>query len=176
LWGLEQDHLHIALQAELDRAGAQGGLTTNTANSGQAQSTSTMPSSPTTQQGDDPLRLGAGPGLIKVVSTESPIPLLDETKWVAYVRRFCTRYHLDKAQRAAAHAILKDLQERAQNYRGARMDQIKKLKATIRQAESPQARREATAALRESLRPNDDLFEELKARLENIPTADQLSR
>jgi hypothetical protein len=120
------------------------------------------------------MRFGERPPQVQKDVTREPSSLPDETKWVAYVRQFCTRYSLTEAQQATAFAILKDLQEQAQNYRGSRSEYIEQLEAQARKAESAEERRAVQDELREVLRGIDELFEELKHRLENVPTGDQL--
>ncbi len=123
-----------------------------------------------------PMRLGeSGPGRA-AAQTASAIPLPDEDAWVSYVQAFCARYGLDKAQRASAYAILKDLQEQAQSYRSTQGEAIASLQAQLRQAQSPEDRSAIQAELREVLRGVDELFGQLKTRLESIPTSDQMRR
>ena len=62
------------------------------------------------------------------------------------------------------------------SYRGSRKDQISQLESRLRQASSPEERNAIQVELRDVLKGIDDLFEELKGRLQNIPTADQMQR
>lgn len=134
--------------------------------------------------GNDPSGAGgAGPARfgdtrndahVRVSPQPTGPPLPDEDTWVAYVRQFCARYNLDEAQQATAQAILKDLQEQAQAYRSSRSEEIDRLQTQLRQAESAQERGEIQAELSEVLAGVDGLFKELKARLENIPTSEQI--
>jgi hypothetical protein len=103
-------------------------------------------------------------------------PLPDESAWVAYVNSFCARYNLDKAQKQTAHSILKDLQEQARTYRGSHSEEISSLTQQLQSAESAEEKRGIQAELRQVLAGVDELFKELKARLENIPTSDQMRR
>lgn len=89
------------------------------------------------------------------------------------MQSFCDRYDLDKAQRASARAILRDLQERATAYRSSRSAELQRLQNQAVHAESAEERETARAELRAVLSGIDNLFEELKARLENIPTSEQ---
>ncbi|MBN1345945.1 MAG: hypothetical protein JXQ73_24860 [Phycisphaerae bacterium] len=126
--------------------------------------------------GTGPMRLGETGGDVKTFRRSEGQPLPDESLWVQYVRSFCERYGLDEAQKAAAEAILKDLQEQAQTYRGSRSAQIKELQDLQREATSAEERREVEVTLRDVLKGIDDLFEELKARLNSIPTQEQMRR
>ena len=169
MWGLGKDPVHMGLQAKLAAKGDQKDLA--------AKSQDTPPSTPPPPPvSRGPMRLGERPAGGVTFSKQDASSLPDETKWVAYVRQFCDRYGLSKAQKASAYAILKDLQEQAQAYRSSRSEEIKRLEARIRKGESAEDRREAQAELRDVLRGIEELFERLKSRLESIPTADQLRR
>ncbi len=123
-----------------------------------------------------PMRLGETPGNRFLSKQDGGSSLPDESKWVAYVRQFCDRYDLNKAQRASAMGILKDLQEQAQSYRTSRKEEIERLEREMREAESSDIRRDAQMQLRELMSGLDVLFGDLKARLDSIPTEDQMRR
>ncbi len=182
-WGLENDQVHMALQAQLAEAKRARELAAKTPDRPKPAAAPKPAASPTTPppkarlnrfKRRGPMRVGQTPQRTTSGPAREASSLPDETKWVAYVRDFCTRYGLDKAQQASAYAILKDLQEQAQTYRTSRVEDIKRLEAQNRQASTPEERRDAQAELREVLRGIDELFEELKARLDKIPTAEQL--
>ena len=173
--GLEKDPVHVAMQARLAEGDRQGKL----AGAEKAAAKTPEPPPDRTQstpaaRPPGPMRLGEAPPSGRFQTRQETSRLPDETKWVAYVRQFCERYGLDKAQRAAADAILKDLQEQAQSFRSSRTERIKRLETLARQADSREERNDARAELRDILQPIEDLFEELKGRLEGIPTAGQL--
>ena len=173
--GLEKDPVHVAMQARLAEAERQG----KRAESEKAAAGKPEPSGDRTPptpaaRAPGPMRLGETPPSGRFQKRRETSHLPDETKWVAYVRQFCERYGLDKAQRAAANAILKDLQEQAQSYRSSRTERIKGLEAIAREADSREERNTARAELHDLLQPIEGLFEELKGRLEGIPTAGQL--
>lgn len=123
-----------------------------------------------------PMRIGESQPGVVVAQQPKGSPLPDESLWVAYVRKLCDRYGLDKAQRGSAYAILKDMQEQAQAYRGSRSEDIQRLQTQLRRAESAEERKDPQAELREVLSGVDRLFGELKARLQNIPTQEQIRR
>jgi hypothetical protein len=166
MWGLENDTLHVGMQARRDVQG-QGGQTQTDQQPGAA-------AAPTVDRPRGPMRFGESQGQAGAPIGPGSSPLPDESTWVAYVKQFCDRYNLSKAQRASAFAVLKDLQDQAQAYRSRRIDEIKRLQERISNAASAEERNTAQSELREALSGIDTLFTELKARLDNIPTAEQL--
>ncbi|MBI5764217.1 MAG: hypothetical protein HZA51_11895 [Planctomycetes bacterium] len=96
-----------------------------------------------------------------------PAPPLDD--WDKYVLNLAGKYSFDDAQMTNAQSILRDLKRRANQYRMSRSDAIAKAQlltdAKAREAE-----------LKVLNRPLDAMFEELKQRLESLPTADQRSK
>lgn len=178
-WGLENDPVHAGMQARLAETRGQHEPADTSAKAGSGPETAARQpaEAPPSPVSIGPPRIGdSRGGTVKVYQQQESSPLPDETKWVAYVQQFCDRYELDQSQRTSAFAVLRDLQERAQSYRSSRIDQINKLEAVARNADTADERRDAQSALREILRGIDELFEELKARLESIPTGDQIRR
>jgi len=169
--GLANDPVHVAMQARLDA----GRPPTESANARPAPPPPPTPKPPAARP-PGPMRIGEKRPTAKAMPAREESSLPDETAWVNYVRQFCVRYGLDKAQQASAYAILQDLQEQAQAYRGSRGDEIKRLEAQVRDAGSPELRRDASAELRQVLVGIDELFKELKTRLNSIPTVEQLRR
>lgn len=163
-WGLEDDPVQMG-QASKDA------LAKNTQSEPRVR-----PSAMTGDVSRGPMRIGETRGNRFLSKNGRGSSLPDETKWVAYVRQFCDRYDLTKAQRASAMGILKDLQEQAAAYRTSRKEEIELLEKEMREADSTDIRRDAQAELRELMKGLDDLFEDLKERLESIPTEDQMRR
>lgn len=112
----------------------------------------------------------------RAAARATPQPPTSDDAWSAYVRQFITRYGLDESQKSTAYAILKDMQERAQAYRSSRSDQIAQAEKRVKEATSAEERNDAQTELRDVLKGMEDLFEELKTRLQTIPTADQIQR
>ncbi len=94
----------------------------------------------------------------------------DESAWARYVREFIARYRLDDAQQVTARSVLADLEGRAKEYRSAHADELAKLDQKIRQADDPASRSEVAEQRKELLQPIADFFEELKERLDRLPT------
>jgi hypothetical protein len=171
MWGLDKDPVHVGLAAELARKDA-GGAEGKTEPAGAVPPT---PSVPPVARG--PMRIGdsrAGAGQQAARDGGGPLP--DDDQWSAYVRQFIARYSLNEAQKTSAQAVLKDVQDRAKNYRSARSEEITRLENRIRSGKSAEDRTEAQAELREVLKGLDEMFEELKTRLQTIPTAEQIQR
>lgn len=87
-------------------------------------------------------------------------------EWTRYVQRFILMYRLDDAQQAQAWQILKELQGRADEYRISHRTDYE----AANQIDDRTARAEKLRALDQ---PLDEMFEELKARLEPLPTEAQ---
>ncbi|MFQ5424221.1 MAG: hypothetical protein ACE5F9_09610 [Phycisphaerae bacterium] len=86
--------------------------------------------------------------------------------WEKYVHDFIPRHGLTPAQKAAALAILKELQTRAAQFRQANADRI----AKARRIADAKVRQERLGDLN---KPLDQLFEELQKRLDGLLTAAQ---
>ncbi len=109
----------------------------------------------------------AKPGPAEAKPRFSPAPPLDE--WVEYVAKTSERYQFTDSQNARAQAILASLRERARQYRMGRLPEFEAAE-TI---QSPELREDRLGSLN---RPIDELFAELKMRLENLPTIAQKLR
>lgn len=84
----------------------------------------------------------------------------DESTWQRYVRGFIQMYDLDDAQRMVCTTILDDVVARAERYRSSKVEQINSLNRR-RRADDP------------LLAPIRMMFQELKSRLNLIPTERQ---
>ncbi len=91
-------------------------------------------------------------------------PPLDD--WDKHVISVAERYNFDEAQVTNARSILLDLRRRALQYQQSRAEDFKRANAV----EDPKARAEQLAQLN---RPFNALFDELKNRLESLPTLQQ---
>jgi hypothetical protein len=102
-------------------------------------------------------------------SGERFIPL---DRWQTYTKQFIGRYRLDEGQKTSAMAILKEVRERADAYRKARQKDFSRLEKSLRTTQGD-TRAAAQAELMELERPMQVLFEELRARLDQILTESQ---
>ncbi len=99
---------------------------------------------------------------------------LELDSWQEYVNRFIRIYKLDEAQKATAFSVLKELRERAIAHRDRHRVEIEKLE---RRVEAHDGSQEDLAEIEEQLTamygPIDTMFEELKTRLNSVPTEAQ---
>ena len=118
------------------------------------QETKTTPAAPKTEETDQiALELGA---------------------WEEYVEEFVGVYQLDEGQRTATLSVLAELKERAIGHRDRRRDEIAKLEHHIETfTGSEEELGELKKQLTELYGPIDEMFQELKRRIEQIPTARQ---
>ncbi|MBW7904435.1 MAG: hypothetical protein LC135_12120 [Phycisphaerae bacterium] len=92
-------------------------------------------------------------------------------EWTRYVEQFISRYRLDDDQAARCRLFLQQARERRRQYLVSRRERLEALRQrTYRTAGDARLGREELSLL---LRPLDDLFGELKARLERVPTRKQ---
>ena len=100
-------------------------------------------------------------------------PVEDNSPWAQYVRDFIRRYQLDESQQSRAWKIYRDVKTRGENYRkrfGERIESARRRAATAAD-EAAQARVRAAEA--EQKTALDRLFEQLKRRLDRLPTRAQ---
>lgn len=93
-----------------------------------------------------------------------PAPPLDE--WEAYVAKSSTMYQFTEAQDDKATSILADLKHRARQYQLTRAP-------AFQEADRIENAADRTARLKRLNGPIDGLFDELKQRLDNLPTIPQ---
>lgn len=84
------------------------------------------------------------------------------SRWRRYVEDFCERYDLTPQQRAAADAILRNMEGQAYSFERAHGAKLQEL---IEAGETERAKK--------NMGPLDQMYEQLKKRLEAIPTAAQ---
>jgi len=115
----------------------------------------------------------------KIRSLQPPIDQIENelSAWAQFTADFIRIYDLDASQRNAALSCLNELTERAKSHRRRHLDEIQRLEQRI--ASEKKSKKEL-AAIKEQLitlyGPIDEMFEELKSRLENIPTSEQRDR
>ncbi len=99
-----------------------------------------------------------------VAAPLAPAPPLDD--WDKYVQTVAQKYKFDEAQMTNAQSILRELKKRANQYRLSRADDFARTQLNT----NAKNREEHLKSLN---RPLDALFDELKARLEALPTLEQ---
>ena len=94
--------------------------------------------------------------------------------WNAFVDEFIRTYALDPGQRTTIASCLSELKQRALAHRDRYHEVIDKLEERIASnAGTPEELADINKRLVELYGPIDDMFAELKGRLDQIPTADQ---
>jgi len=101
-----------------------------------------------------------------------------ESEWERYVRSFIRNYRLDDEQKSKALAILKDLKNRAAQYRKTNKKDLQEAAQYLQEARSSKPLDldeldQARMIWDLMNKPFDDMFNELKKRLEQIPTEKQ---
>jgi hypothetical protein len=117
---------------------------------------------------------------------QPPPPIVEkilpaETAWDSYVREFREDFKLDDSQSEAALSILKECKQRASDYRQSKRREYAQVEEQLRSANrqdlSPDARKAKTRVwyqIEKALnKPILDLFQELKTRLDVIPSDSQ---
>lgn len=85
-----------------------------------------------------------------------------KSRWRRYAEVFSARYDLTTTQRSSADAIVRDMETRAERFERSRADAIDRFAST------GQHRR-----LAQTLAPLEAMFEEMRRRLDAVPTAEQ---
>jgi hypothetical protein len=147
---------------------------------GQPNRAAAKPKPPANAPKKGPIIIGGEPRKKPPAGQEAQdrVILDPEHFWDVYVRNFASKYGLDSAQRGQARAILKDCKERARRHRDAHRDDYVRLHGLIRRhraAPGPGLTR-VNEELVELDAPINDLFEELKSRLDRIPTSAQIRK
>ena len=99
-----------------------------------------------------------------------------EDGWSRYVQSFIRRYQLDPGQRGTADSILRELKQDAEDHRASKAVEFKAVEKRFNEAVASGDLKKRMAAKREESVLNrrlEDLFEELKGRLDKIPTPGQ---
>ena len=107
-----------------------------------------------------------------------------EDWWDTYVQEFIRKYRLDEAQSDAALSILRECKQRARDYRNSKEKEFLMVSQRLQEARQPgqsmdvrKKKLEVFEKLEKTLnQPILDLFEELKTRLDRIPTDAQKER
>lgn len=100
-----------------------------------------------------------------------------EDAWDAYVRRFIREHTLDDSQQQSALAILKECKGNATSYRQSHDEETTKIRLRMRELVAAGASADEKAKARDELRslsrPIIDIYNQLRARLDAIPTKAQ---
>ncbi len=124
---------------------------------------------------------GASPNNARALVASKGEPLdpvsAELSAWEQYVKEFIETHGLNEGQRTAALSCLKELTERASAHRDKNRSEIKELEQRIASHSGSQEDLEGIKVkLVELYGPIDEMFKELRARLDAIPTAEQRAR
>jgi hypothetical protein len=118
---------------------------------------------------------GAGPGAPpageKPAAQTRPVGPKDE--WTTYVENFIKRYQLDEAQQNTARKILRSLQEERDHYLSRKGDDIQVAEKKLKAAQTDDQRASARTELDRLNQPLERYFDQLKDRLNRIPSRKQ---
>ncbi|MHC5111069.1 MAG: hypothetical protein ACYTHJ_14450 [Planctomycetota bacterium] len=94
--------------------------------------------------------------------------------WERYVSDFIQRFDLDEGQRATARSVLREMQSRASSYRDRHKTELAELELALAASDvSEESRASVENRIRELYGPVDDMFSELKKRVDTLPTSRQ---
>ncbi len=125
----------------------------------------------------DGMAIGPGRGQ-QIVPGPSRRANTPEAKWERYVRRFNADYRLDDTQQRSTGAVLQDLKDHAGQYRKTHYKELVEADDLVRDAQMAKPFDKQSLDTAKRIRylrnkPFDDWFEELKSRLEQVPTEKQ---
>jgi hypothetical protein len=101
----------------------------------------------------------------------APPPPKDE--WTIYTEQFIERYELNDEQKQKAFTFLQRQQEARDRYLRRSADEMARVTKLLTEAETEEARTASLEAYQRLNAPVDHLFEQLKERLETLPTRAQ---
>jgi hypothetical protein len=99
-----------------------------------------------------------------------------EDAWDKYVQDFIAKYELDPGQKLSAESYLREVKQRAADHRTSRVKEYADVAKRLRESYATgDLKKRATAERDEKAlnKPINDLFDELKRRLDGIPTPAQ---
>ena len=94
-------------------------------------------------------------------------------EWSAYVDAFIKRYQLDEGQQSAARRILRTLQDQRDQYMRRHKSKLEEVEQHRAAATTDEAREKVADEARRLQEPIDRMFENLKERLDKLPTRKQ---
>lgn len=115
------------------------------------------------------------------VPVRTPPPAADgiappSSQWRQYVEEFVERYGLDAAQRKTAFGVLEQMERRAASFEQVHGARLTELRSRLARAARDADRKTIGEELNSLAAPLNAMFEELKQRLETLPTEKQRKR
>ncbi|MFQ5462201.1 MAG: hypothetical protein ACE5E5_06190 [Phycisphaerae bacterium] len=97
--------------------------------------------------------------------------------WDQYVVNFVRRFELDDGQRSSAQSVLAEMKQRALSHRAQRSRELAELERQLEDENpTPDEQGEIKKKIQALYGPIDELFAELKRRVELLPTASQRAK
>jgi len=100
-------------------------------------------------------------------------PAGPKDEWLRYVESFIKRYGLNEAQENSAHKYLRSLQELRDRYLRRKLPAIESLEKELRAAKTDEEKSKVQAAYERLNAPLDRYFQQLKDKLDKLPTRKQ---
>jgi hypothetical protein len=100
-------------------------------------------------------------------------PSAPRDEWTIYVDNFIKRYELDAAQQGSARKALNSLLEPRDKYLRRHLKDINAVEGKLKAAQTAEERTKVQAELEQLNRPLERYFDQLKERLDRIPTRKQ---
>ncbi|NOT01661.1 MAG: hypothetical protein HOP29_13650 [Phycisphaerales bacterium] len=125
---------------------------------------------------DDPPRPSKPDGAALGEHARDPQGLLLDSHFDAYVEKFIRDYQLTPPQQEAARSILREIKKRSADFRDTHHEELTAIKDELAKSDTPEKRREINERRRKVTAPLDDLFQEFKTRLDQIPDQAQKER
>ena len=115
---------------------------------------------------------------------EAHVEKADTDAWLKYVQDFVARHDLDNAQSESAFSVLRECQKRADDYLASKERDFarvrKQLTDVVKSDSSPEVKKHKLRVWKQiekrMEKPVHDIFQELKDRLDRIPTDSQKAR
>jgi hypothetical protein len=116
---------------------------------------------------------GAAPAQAKPQTPTAPTGNATKDDWTVYVENFIKRYQLDEGQQNNARKYLRDGQELRDKHLTRKLTEIRTLEEKQKSAKTDEEKEKVRVAFERINRPVEQMFEQLKAKLEKLPTRKQ---
>lgn len=118
---------------------------------------------------------GANPGAPQAAARGPAAAAAAKDEWTLYVEQFCDRYQLNAEQRAKASQFLARAQAQRADWMGKKGALIERLEQMLKSAKTEDGKKQAEQQLSKLKEPFSRHFNQLKEKLDKLPTAKQRS-
>jgi hypothetical protein len=115
----------------------------------------------------------APPGQEKPPTPPKPTGNATKDDWTVYVENFIKRYQLDEGQQNNARKYLRDGQELRDKHLTRKLTEIRTLEEKQKSATTDEEKEKVRVAFERINRPVEQMFEQLKIKLDKLPTRKQ---